>query len=142
MVEPATTIPDNPGRITTPAVDQTEGPAEVPAVGVMTSTTISRSDVVKAANRAEKAYMQRAADLGCILCIHLGLGATPAEIHHPRTGTGMGRRAAHTQGIPLCPEHHRGDTGLHGLGRRAFEQEYELTEADLVRLTHAALEQS
>ena len=36
----------------------------------------------------------------------------PAEVHHIRTGTGVGRRAADTETIPLCPEHHRG----HGAG--------------------------
>ena len=94
----------------------------------------------KAATREEKAYMGRAAELGCVLCRHLGYGATPAEIHHPRTGTGAGRRAAHTDGIPLCTEHHRGNTGLHGMGRKAFEREYQITELELVSITHQLLE--
>lgn len=86
--------------------------------------------------------MGRVAALGCILCNHLGLGASPAEVHHPRTGAGMGRRASHTDGIPLCPEHHRGQTGLHGMGRRAFEREYSITEAELLSLTLNELELS
>lgn len=95
-----------------------------------------------AAKAHERAHMGRVAALGCMLCLHLGYGATPAEVHHPRTGAGMGMRAAHEDGIPLCPEHHRGDTGLHGLGRKAFEQQYQITEADLLRLTTQALEQT
>lgn len=95
----------------------------------------------KAATRSEREYMGRAAELGCALCRHLGLGATPAEIHHPRSGVGMGKRAAHTDGIPLCYEHHRGNSGVHGMGRKAFERHYSITEQDLINQTHQQLEQ-
>jgi hypothetical protein len=37
--------------------------------------------------------------------------------------------------IGLCREHHRGDTGIHGLGRKAFEKKYGLTEEDLLEKT-------
>jgi hypothetical protein len=37
--------------------------------------------------------------------------------------------------IGLCREHHRGDTGIHGLGRKAFERKYGLTEEDLLAYT-------
>ena len=58
---------------------------------------------------------------------------TPAECHHPRTATGAGRRASHFDAIPLlCPEHHRGQSGLHGLGRKAFERHYGVTELELL----------
>lgn len=94
----------------------------------------------KTASKADREHMGKVAEIGCVLCIHLGFGATPAEVHHPRTGTGMGLRAAHKDTISLCPEHHRGDTGLHGLGRKAFEATYQLTEGDLLALTRQALE--
>ena len=96
----------------------------------------------KAAPRADREHMGRVASLGCMLCQHLGYGETPAEVHHPRTGAGMGRRAAHTDGIALCPAHHRGDAGLHGMGRRAFEREYGITELELLELTKQKLEQT
>jgi hypothetical protein len=35
----------------------------------------------------------------------------------------------------LCPEHHRGNSGIHGMGRKAFERKYSLTEEDLLRQT-------
>lgn len=89
----------------------------------------------KAATRDEKRYMGRVAELGCALCRHLGLGATPAELHHPRNGTGMGNRASHMDVVPLCPEHHRGNTGIHGMGRKAFEREYGITETELMNQT-------
>ena len=79
--------------------------------------------------------MGRVAELGCAICRLLGYGITPAEVHHQRTGMGAGKRAIHYQTIPLCPEHHRGATGLHGLGRKAFERTYGVTELELVEQT-------
>ena len=58
--------------------------------------------------KAEKAHLSRIAALGCIACYQQGTPGTPAEIHHPRSGTGAGRKASHMQAIPLCPAHHRG----------------------------------
>ena len=84
------------------------------------------------ATKADRAYLNRASALGCQLCRRLGYGETPAEIHHQRTGIGAGARASHRQVIPLCPEHHRGNTGLHGMGRKAFEREYGITEIELI----------
>ena len=80
----------------------------------------------------ERAYLSRVADLGCILCRRLRYGNTPAEIHHARTGTGAGRRASHYNTIGLCAEHHRGNAGLHGMGRKAFEIHYKFTEFELL----------
>ena len=84
---------------------------------------------------AERAYMSKVAELGCVICRMMGYGPTPAEVHHQRTGVGAGRRAANDRVIPLCPEHHRGNTGLHGLGRKAFERMYQVTEVELVEQT-------
>lgn len=89
----------------------------------------------KPATKQERAYMSAQADAGCILCRYLGLGDTPAEIHHLRDGVGAGQRNSNLKSIPLCREHHRGDTGYHGLGRRAFEREYGVTEMDLLAMS-------
>lgn len=85
----------------------------------------------KAATKNERDYMSAQAEAGCILCRHLGYGPTPAEIHHLRDGVGAGQRNSHLKSIPLCPEHHRGATGFHGLGRREFERVYGVTEIEL-----------
>jgi hypothetical protein len=69
----------------------------------------------------------------------MGYEGTPAELHHPRAGTGAGRRASHYDVIPLCPEHHRGKTGLHGLGTKGFPQHYGYDEADLRNDTRTLL---
>lgn len=82
---------------------------------------------------AETAHLNAVAALGCIICDRMGYSDTPAEIHHIRTGQGAARRASHFDTIPLCPEHHRGNSGLHGLGRKAFERHYRVTEMELLR---------
>ena len=84
---------------------------------------------------AEKRHLDRVARSGCALCHHLGLGETPAEVHHPRFSEGMGQRASHWLAIGLCSEHHRGKTGLHGLGTREFERRYKVSEAVLLAIT-------
>lgn len=64
-----------------------------------------------------------------MLCRNLGHKDTPAEIHHIRR---MGGKRDNAPVIPLCPEHHRGNTGVHGMGRKAFARHYGLTEEDLL----------
>jgi hypothetical protein len=61
-----------------------------------------------------KKYMSRVAELGCSLCQVIGYGPTPAEVHHLREGVGMAQRNSDFLTIPLCPEHHRGSSGVHG----------------------------
>lgn len=82
-----------------------------------------------------KAHMGRVAELGCILCHHLGYGETPAEVHHIREGQGAAQRASDWLTVPLCPAHHRGAAGLHGLGTKGFYTRYRLTELDLIAMT-------
>jgi len=83
------------------------------------------------ATKAEKEHFGKLADLGCILCIHLGYGeGSPAVIHHIRRA---GKRS-NAPVIPLCPEHHTGNSGIHGLGRKRFESVYGLTEEYLLEI--------
>lgn len=79
--------------------------------------------------------MARVAALGCVICRRLGMGPQPAEVHHIRTGVGAGRRARDDQTIPLCSSHHRGNAGLHGLGRKRFERVYGVAEFELLEQT-------
>jgi len=83
----------------------------------------------------EKKHMNRVAELGCAVCRRQGYEGTPAELHHKRAGTGAGRRSSHYDVIPLCPEHHRGATGLHGLGTKGFPKRYGYDEDDLLKET-------
>lgn len=81
---------------------------------------------------AERKHMGRVAALGCAVCRRMGYPGTPAEIHHRRAGKGLSNRASHFEVIPLCPEHHRGATGLHGLGTRGFAKHWGYDEDDLL----------
>ena len=89
--------------------------------------------------RSLERHKSRVAELGCILCRHLGYGETPAALHHIREGQGMAQRASDWLVVPLCPEHHQGQSGLHGLGTRGFEARYRLSELDLLAATIEAL---
>ena len=85
------------------------------------------------ATKAEKEHFGRLADLGCILCIYLGYGeGSPAEIHHIRKG---GKRSD-APVIALCPEHHRGNSGIHLLGSKGFYKTYNVSENDLLEITN------
>jgi len=44
----------------------------------------------------------------------------------------MARRASDWDVIPLCPTHHRGKTGVHGLGTKGFPKHWGFTEHDLL----------
>jgi hypothetical protein len=89
---------------------------------------------------AAKRRLSRVAGIGCILCRSLGYGATPAEVHHVRDGQGAAQRASDWLVVPLCPEHHRGASGLHGLGTRGFATRYRVNEMDLLAMTIEAME--
>lgn len=68
----------------------------------------------KAAPTAEeRKHLDRVAGLGCLIC------GSPASIHHLMTAPGKERRRDHRYVVPLCREHHQGDTGVHGLGSEA-----------------------
>lgn len=84
------------------------------------------------ATKSEKEKYRKIAELGCSLCRHQGNEGTPAELHHIRRA---GRRGD-APVIPLCPYHHRGsNTSIHGMGRRRFEAEYDVTEESLLAQT-------
>jgi len=87
-----------------------------------------------------KKHYDKVAKLGCILCLHLGLGhpenPSPCEIHHIRR---FGGKRDNAPVIGLCPEHHRGNTGVHGLGAKGFEKRYGFGQEFLLELTNELL---
>lgn len=87
-------------------------------------------------SNAEKKYLDRVAQLGCVVCRNAGYGPTPAVIHHIKEGTGIGQRACDFLVIPLCPVHHtEGGIGVaYHRGPRRFEALYG-SELDLLAQT-------
>ena len=82
--------------------------------------------------KAELIHKGKLAALGCMACrrIHGPHDPGPVELHHLRTG-GWGKDDYKTM-MPLCLEHHRGNTGIHGMGTKAFERHYGFTQQDLL----------
>lgn len=88
-------------------------------------------------NKEQRKHYDKIARLGCILCQHLGYGPTPCEIHHIRR---FGGKRDNAPVIGLCPEHHRGNSGVHGLGRKKFGEVYQIDEEALLSKTELWLE--
>ncbi len=82
--------------------------------------------------RTESDHKSRLSMLGCALCHRLHGPHDPAtvELHHKRGG-GWGK-GDYTTLFPLCYEHHRGNGGIHGMGTKAFERHYGVTQQDLL----------
>jgi hypothetical protein len=80
--------------------------------------------------KSEKNALNKIAELGCILCSEFfGVEGTQAELHHCRR---YGAVRATSPILPLCPEHHRGNSGLHGLGVKGFERKYQISCEELL----------
>jgi hypothetical protein len=88
---------------------------------------------------AGKRHMHRVAQVPCVLCKHMGLGDTPAQVHHLKFGTGASDRAHDCLTIALCPEHHTGKSGVHALKEHGLYLRYKLSELDLLAMTLEAL---
>ena len=77
----------------------------------------------------EREHLAKVADLPCLIC-----GIHGVEIHHLRSGCGMGQRSSHFRVLPLCSVHHRtGGFGvaIHG-GTREFQRNFG-TEEELLK---------
>ena len=85
--------------------------------------------------RSESQWLDRVASLGCIVCRNEGRHSD-AQIHHLRTGRGLGQRSPHFLVIPLCPDHHQ--NGGVGVAYHASPKQFEAlygTELDLLAQT-------
>lgn len=66
------------------------------------------------------------AEQGCCIC------GSPANVHHIRSGMGMGQRNNDFHSIPLCHHHHQGAEGIHHLGTKQWQERYAPEEELLV----------
>lgn len=78
-----------------------------------------------------KRHMQRVSELSCLICEQMGLGQSPAHVHHVFDSAARSDFLT----VPLCPPHHTGPEGFHGLGEREFNRRYKTTEAELLAMT-------
>lgn len=71
---------------------------------------------------AEKEWMNKIGDFGCIVCFNNGVTDGPVSIHHIE---GRVKPSAHLLTIPLCGLHHQGKygIGLHS-GKAEWEKRY------------------
>lgn len=85
--------------------------------------------------KAESNHIGKVVEMGCIVCVNLGYGETPAVPHHIGNQS-MGMKATNYEVIPLCPHHHnQGGIGeaVHS-GRESFESNFG-TEQELLEQT-------
>jgi len=78
-------------------------------------------------------HLAKVASLGCILC------GSPSQVHHIRTGQGMGLKASDFDTIPLCERHHTGKEGIHTCGSRVWQMRFG-TEIELLEKTRELLD--
>ena len=88
----------------------------------------------KKPNKEEREWLQKVSQLPCCVC-----NAYETEVHHCRINTGFGLRPSHYDTISLCVNHHRGQEGIHTLGRRAWENKY-TTQQELIERTRGMLD--
>jgi hypothetical protein len=96
--------------------------------------TAFKKKAPKAKPKANRDHMGRVAQLPCAVCRRLGFLTYGVQVHHLRAGQGS-KRASDFDTLPLCAEHHTGDTGVHGLGSKGFPKHYGFTEMELLEET-------
>jgi hypothetical protein len=70
---------------------------------------------------AKARWRNRLAELRCVVGKRHGGCQGPVELHHVAEGSGV----RHEYGlVPLCHEHHCGQSGLHGMGLKNFLRLY------------------
>ena len=57
----------------------------------------------------------------CLICRRLGTQSAGVVLHHVAEGSGLRSPWAL---VPLCPAHHIGEAGIHGMGSKAFLRLY------------------
>jgi len=82
--------------------------------------------------------MGKVARVPCVLCARMGLGDSPAQVHHLKYGSGACNQTSDHLVVALCPEHHTGASGVHRLKEHGLYLRYKCSELDLLADTIAA----
>jgi hypothetical protein len=78
-------------------------------------------------------HLERVHEIPCVVCVKMGTAPTfPVTAHHLES---VRDELSDYATVALCPQHHQGANGIHGLSRRGFEMKYKLSELDLLKLT-------
>ena len=93
-------------------------------------------------SKTDPSTLSKIAELGCCVCRKIGYPGTPAEFHMFSIKQFKNSTKRVKAVLPICPPHHRGATGIHGLGKRKFEKTYGFTIAELLEDTNNLLEKS
>lgn len=81
-------------------------------------------------------HMGRVAGLPCVICkFCLGVEQYGVQVHHAGEATDRDDWAV----VSLCPEHHQGSEGVHGLHRRGFERRWKVNDVKLLAWTNKLL---
>ena len=92
--------------------------------------------------KTDTSTLSKIAELGCCVCRKIGYPGTPAELHIFSIKQSMSSTKRVQVVLPVCPPHHRGETGIHGLGKRKFEKSYGFTISELLEDTNNLLKES
>ena len=80
--------------------------------------------------RNEKIALDKIARLGCIVCsAAYGIEMPDVQLHHVRR---FGQPRSTSPCLPLCFEHHLGNTGIHLMGAKGFTAKHGFTQEALL----------
>lgn len=79
-----------------------------------------------------KDHLERVHEIPCVVCVKMGMAPRfPVHAHHLES---VRDELSDYAAVPLCPDHHQGPNGIHGLSRRGFEMRYKLSDMDLMKI--------
>lgn len=83
-------------------------------------------------------HLSRVARLSCVACLVIDsrFDVRPVELHHLEHDR---HQFSDFLVLPLCAEHHRGFTGVHGRHRLGFEKLHGVTQLQLLGVTTSLL---
>lgn len=85
----------------------------------------------KGADVSQERFENNLRELPCIVGYVMGMACRCEELHH----VGPADERDDMNQVPICVEHHKGATGVHGLHRREFARRYKLSDLKMLAVT-------